>query len=334
MSLPELSKLFHGTVFVSACEPSADLYAALFIQQIKKEQPGLRFIGIGGPEMAGVAVKLTTDFRKMMSLGFAASAANAAGNLTMYRCLAREMHRVKPDIFMAVAYPGVNLLLCRYARRLGIKTVYLLPPQIWAWGNFRKYFIKKWVDLVISFFPFEHEYYRRLGIPCRMVNNPLIDHLKPFIRTDMRKTIGFMPGSRASEIKRNIPVIMMIMDRLKADYNDCRYVIILHEKNDLPDAMNSIVHPDLHQRYQAMKNCDFLITCSGTASLEAALMNIPQVFFNRPSLIDYHLTRRMIRIKEYNLANLFFGQKIVPAIIDRKINRVQKLLIDEIKKIL
>lgn len=332
MSPPEFSNLFGGTVFVSAGEPSADLFASLFIKQFRSEQPNLRFIGIGGPEMAAAGVELITDFRKMMSLGLAASAANAKGNLDMYRCLAKGLYRIKPDMFMPVAYPGVNLLLCRYARKLGIKTVYLLPPQIWAWGRFRKYFIRNWVNLIISFFPFEYEYYCRLGLPCRQAANPLVEYLRTFKRTDFRKTIGFMPGSRSEEIKKHIPVMKHVCGRLKAVFKEYRLITILQDKFALPEIFNSIVYPVSNQRYQAMKNCDLIIVGSGTASLETALLNVPQIFFNRPSLIDYHFTRRMIRTEEYNLANLFFGKKIIPVIIDRNINQIQAFLIDELNK--
>ena len=318
----DLPSFFHGTVFVSAGEPSADILAALFIRQILKTRSGLRFIGIGGPEMASAGVELIADFRSMMSFGFSAAAQNAGGNLAMYRTIARELYRSRPDIFMPVAYPGLNLPLCRYAHKLGIHTYFLLPPQIWAWGMFRKYFIKKWVDQAISFFPFEHDHYCRLSIPCLLADNPLADHLKTYTRTDNNKTIGFMPGSRPPEIKRNTPVIIRIMDQLKADYKTYRFITILREKVALPDTLNSIVYPGMRQRYQAMKNCDFLITCSGTASLEAAFMDIPQVFFNRPSLIDYHLVRPFLAIREYNLANLNFGDHRVLSHVSRNFHKL------------
>ncbi len=318
----DLPHFFKGTIFVSCGEPSADLYAALFIRQVKKNRPGLRFIGIGGPEMAATGVELIADFRKLMSFGFAAAAQNFSGNTAMYRTIARELHRSRPDIFMPVAYPGLNLPLCRYAKKIGIRTYYLLPPQIWAWGGFRARFIRRWVDLAISFFPFEYEYYRRLGIPCRLVDNPLVDHIKSYVRTDTRKAIGFMPGSRTQEIRRNTAVLMSLIDQLKADYNRCHFITILREKVALSNKLNPIVYQGPHERYQAMKNCDFLITCSGTASLEAAFMDIPQAFFNRPSWLDYHLVRPFLSIKEYNLANLYFNDHRVPALISRDIRQL------------
>jgi len=329
----DLSGLFHGTVFINACEPSADMYAALFIRNLLDKRPDLRIIGIGGPEMATEGVELFGDYRDLMAFGLSAAARNVATNWRIYRAVARKIYRNRPDIFMPFAYPGINLLLCRYARSLGIRTIYVLPPQIWAWGNFRIYFIKKWVDQIISFFPFEYEYFTRLRIPAIYVENPIKNLLKSYRRTDFKKKVGFMPGSRPREIKRNLPVILEVIDRIKAEHKELQFSIILREKIDLPKTLLSTIFTVCNNRYQAMKNCDLIVTCSGTASLEAAFMDIPQVFFNRPSWIDYNLMRRLVTIKEYSLANLYFGRKIVPVYIDRRLDRLYGAVSDEILKV-
>lgn len=329
----DLARIFQGKVFISACEPSADLYAAIFIRQIKTRQPGLRIVGIGGTEMASAGVKLLGDYRDLMAFGLSAAAQNAGSNWSAYRTIARKLYQSRPDIFLPVAYPGMNLLLCRYARRLGIRTIYLLPPQIWAWGSFRKYFVKKWVDMILSFFPFEYEYYKRLRIPTIYMENPLKNFLKSYRRTDFTKTIGFMPGSRSQEIKRNLPVIFKLIDHIKVKDSGLHFRLILREKIDLPQFLHSAISPIFNDRYQAMKNCDLLVICSGTASLEAAFMNIPQIFFNRPSYIDYHFMRRFLKNREFNLTNLNFGKKLVPAFIDRHLDHLSRSVSDEILKV-
>jgi len=330
----DFTQTFRGTVFVSACEPSADTYAALFINQLKTRQPALKIVGIGGPEMKAAGVELLDDFRGLMTFGLSAAAENARSDWSIYRMIARALYKTRPDVFMPVAYPGINLLLCRYARSLGIRTIYLLPPQIWAWGNFRKYFIKKWVDQVISFFPFEYEYYKRLRIPAIYFENPLKNGLKSYRRTDFKKRVGFMPGSRPQEIKRNFPVILNLIAKLKDKKNVLQFSIILREKSDLPQTLHSTVFKVFNDRYQAMKNCDLIVTCSGTASLETAFLNIPQVFFNRPSWIDYNIMRRLVTIKEYNLTNLYLQRKTVPSFIDRDLNKLCRAIQEEIYKTL
>jgi lipid-A-disaccharide synthase len=311
-----------GEVFVSAGEPSADLYAAHFIKRLKKDPLAIKVLGIGGPEMKAAGVELLDDFRGLMAFGLSAAAGNARSGWSIYRKICRALYQKPPDIFLPVAYPGMNLLLCRYARRLGIKTIYLLPPQIWAWGGFRKHFIRKWVDLVITFFPFEYDHYRSLGFPVRLVDNPIISLTESIKRTDPTRRIGLMPGSRPGEVKRNLPVIMKLMDKIKGKVKDVRFIIISREKIDLPQEVLVSDLPTARDRYQAMKNCDLLVTCSGTASLEAAICGVPQLFFNRPSWVDYHITRRLVSTKEFNLANLYFNKKIVPVYIDRNTKKL------------
>ncbi len=244
----------------------------------------------------------------------------------MYRKIARILYRLRPTLFVAVAYSGINLLLCRYAKKLGAKVIFLLPPQIWAWGDFRKYFIKNWVDLAVSVFPFEYQYYVDRNINVYYWQNPLFEELKKYKRTDHSKRIGLMPGSRKNEIRRNLPVIRDMIEGLRnrhflAKNTNIEYCLIIH-----PDTKKEYEFEHLvkdfsfltlmtNNHYQVMRNCDLLITCSGTASLEASIMGIPQVFFNRPSFWDYYLFRHLIKIKEYNLANLCFGEKIVPSFV-------------------
>lgn len=325
-----LADFIKGTVFISACEPSADLYAALFIRRFLTNRPDLKIVGIGGPEMKAAGVELLDDFRGLMTFGLSAAAENARSNWSIYRMIARALYKTRPDIFLPIAYPGLNLLLCRYAHRLGIKTTYLFPPQIWAWGGFRKYFIRKWVDQVITFFPFEYDYFKNLGIPVAYFENPLITMLKSIKRTDQTMRIGFMPGSRLHEINMNLSVIIELINQIKAKNNKLQFVIILREKTAIPQNLLLSIPPTAIDRYQTMKNCDFLVTCSGTASLEAAFLGIPQVFFNRPSYIDYHLMRRFVKIKELNLANLYFNRKIVPTYIDRRPDYLIRSVTDEI----
>ncbi len=315
-----------GPLFISACEPSGDLYASLFIKRLKSElnKRELEIFCVGG-EQLGALAKLVYDYNRLKTLGFAAGFISMIRNYQSFRKIARMIYKIKPTVFMPVAYPGINLLLCRYAKRVGARVIYLLPPQIWAWGEFRKYFIKRWVDLIISVFPFEYHFYNCKGYRVIYWQNPLFEELKRYKRTDYKKRIGFMPGSRVSEIKRNLPVIIEIIKEIAAapeGKSPVEYSIILHPDtlNYLPGELKKINpslfpgHPD---RYQVMRNCDLIITCSGTASLECAIMDIPQVFFNRPSFFDYHLFPYLLKIREFNLTNLYFGRKVVPSLVLR-----------------
>ena len=163
----------------------------------------------------------------------------------------------------------------------------------------------------------------------------MFEKLKKYNRNDFNKRIGFMPGSRPSQIKRNLPVMLDLVEKIKQAKPNTEFCLILHK-----DLTGRIQHPHLNlitkpgNRYQAMKNCDFLVLCSGTASFEAAIMNIPQIFFNRPSFFDYYVFIRFLKTREYNLANLCFNKKIVPSFVSYKtsdiLNNLSRLIASHI----
>jgi lipid-A-disaccharide synthase len=319
-------------IFICAGEPSGDLYGAHFVDLIKKGNPKIRFSGVGGPRMAYAGVEILGDYQgmSMMTFGFSAGLAGIASNYRTYRKICRLIRKTKPEIFIAVAYPGVNLLLCKYAKTNGATVYYVMPPQIWAWGRFRKFFLKKWADQVISFFPFEHRFLQRVGIRSILLENPLRQELLKYRRCDHKKRTGFMPGSRSSMIKRNMSIIQNLVAAMKGLEAGAgtEYVLILPPS--LKQSSFQLPNPSLltisHGHYQAMRDCDLLVTCSGTASLEAAFMDIPQVFFHRPSFFDYHIVRHFIRLKEYNLANLYFEKKVTASYVCRSIKGLVALL--------
>ena len=319
---------FETPIFFCAGEPSGDMYAGLFIRDLKKNLPHLTIYGVGGPRMRQAGAKLVFGYEKLMTFGLGLDHKSLLRNYRMYRKIARELRSVSPRIFIAVAYPGMNLLLCRIAKQMGMRVYYLLPPQIWAWGTFRKYFVKKWVDVVVSVFPFEANFYERLGISTVQIDNPLLMELKQYRRNDRKRRIGFMPGSRSSQIRRNVPVMHELIRIINACDKSVDCCLILYEPPDnttIPNELEGVVtvHAD---QYQVMKNCDLLVVGSGTASLEAAIMDVPQIFFHRISYIDDLIMRRFLHIREINLANLYYGKALVPCIVTSN----QKFLINEL----
>jgi lipid-A-disaccharide synthase len=317
MVLAEEQIPFETPIFFCAGEPSGDLYAGLFIRELKKNSPHVRIFGVGGPRMRHSGAELLFKYERMMTFGLSNGPGSFLDNYFMYKKIARKMRAVNPRIFVAVAYPGINLLLCRLAKKMGMRVYYLLPPQIWAWGAFRKYFVKKWVDLVVSFFPFEADFYRRCGIKTVLVDNPLVSELRHYTRNDYRKRIGFMPGSRPSQVRRNLPVVQELIGSIKAHDARIECCLIVYDPKE-----NYTLHAELkdtrichENQYQVMKNCDLLVTGSGTASLQAAVMEIPQVFFHRLSYVDDFILRRFVHTREINLPNLYYEQAFVPCFV-------------------
>ncbi len=296
---------------------------------------------MGGENLKNINVNLVYDYKDLKTFGFTSGILSILKNYLMYRKISRTIFKKKPVVFIAVAYPGLNLLLCRYAKKMGIKVIYLMPPQIWAWGGFRKYFIKKWVDLVISVFPFEYRFYISKKIKTKYIENPLFDELKRYKKKNFSGYIGFMPGSRLSEMKRNIPVIVELIKNCE-ELQKFKFTFIIH-----PDLISSKILDKLitkqiqnklrfaiSDRYEEMCKCDLIITCSGTASLETAIIGIPQIFFNRPGFFDYHFFRYLLKIKEYNLPNLYYEKTIIPSFVLRNKKKLVKLISSELHKFL
>jgi lipid-A-disaccharide synthase len=221
--------IFENPIFICAGESSGDLYAGCLAGQLKDNVPRPVIYGVGGEEMKKNGVEVLIDYQGLMTFGFSSGFFSFLRNCLVYKEIRKKLFQMRPKTFIAVAYPGINILLCRSAKKLGCRVYYFLPPQIWAWGGFRKYFIKKWVDTVISVFPFEYKFYKKTGIETRFWENPLWKKLTGYKRTDFRKRIGFMPGSRSSEIKRNMPVVLDLMDKIRQKNRDAEFCLVMHE---------------------------------------------------------------------------------------------------------
>ena len=315
-------------IFFCAGEPSGDLYAGLFIKRLRTLYPGMLIHGVGDGNMREAGAEIILGYERLMAFGLADSLSSLRSHYLFYREIARLLSRVRYRTFIAVAYPGVNMLLCRIAKRHGMRVYYMLPPQIWAWGGLRRVLLKRWVDAVISFFPFEAEHYRRLGFHTMLINNPVVDSLRGYLRKDRRRRIGFMPGSRRSQIVRNLPVVLELARHIRNRRPDIKLCLLTYDgrqANELRRTQDllTVYHTD---RYQKMKDCDLLFVSSGTASLEAAAMHIPQIFFHRISLLDDLILRKFVRVQELNMANLYYNEKIVPCFIMRHRDRLIRQL--------
>jgi lipid-A-disaccharide synthase len=320
-------------VFFCAGEPSGDVYAGLFIQQLRTQYPEALIRGVGDGNMHKSGADIILGYDRLMAFGLGDSLPSLISHYCFYREIVRCLLRVHPRTFIAVAYPGLNMLLCRIAKRHGMRVYYMLPPQIWAWGGFRRVLLRRWVDVVISFFPFEAEHYRRLGFETMLFNNPVVDSLRGYVRRDRRERIGFMPGSRRSQVARNLPVALELARHIRKLRPDIELCLLAYDGKQASDLCRAQDLLPVHHtnRYQTMKDCDLLFISSGTASLEAAAMRVPQIFFHRTSFLDEVILRKLVRVRELNIANLYYGEKTVPCFIMRDRHELIRKLKDAIE---
>jgi lipid-A-disaccharide synthase len=214
-------------------------------------------------------------------------------------------------------------------KKRGTNVIYFAPPQLWAWGEGRVKELRNNTDKVICLFPFEEKFFRDLGINAIYLGNPLLDYIENERNSSSTilksipsnsKIITFMPGSRKEEIKNHLPLMMEIFKKLKDEIHDIYGLVIAEKKDYLPTVDR--LYFTKEGKYYIMSKSDLIVLCSGTASLEAAILGIPHIAVYRLSLPNYLLAKLMVKAKRFALANILLEDDIVPEFIQPNFSRV------------
>lgn len=321
-------------VMIIAGEASGDQHAALLVKAVHNTHPEIEFFGIGGEKMRAADVETLVDAADMAVVGLIEVLAHRKvifGALDLMRKLLVER---KPDLLILVDYPEFNLRLAKDAKAAGIKVLFYISPQVWAWRQKRVLKIKQRVDMMAVVFPFEVDFYEQHQVPVRYVGHPLVDEVKASkSRSDLldefglqsdKPVVGIFPGSRKSEIKRLLPILLETATLLKKQQTDIQFVMPLASTLD-----ESFLQLDEHplrqdiklirqRSYDVIQVCDAIMTVSGTVTLEIALMQKPMVIINKVAWLTYHIVRRMLKIKHLGLCNIVADQRLVPELIQHE----------------
>ncbi|MCX7981286.1 MAG: lipid-A-disaccharide synthase [Syntrophales bacterium] len=326
----KLSPLF----FISAGEASGDLHGAHLVKAVKEMAPHARFLGMGGKKMAEAGVELVAHISEMSVVGFTEVMSHLKVILFTMQRLKRAIKEHRPDLVILIDYPDFHLPLARFAKREGLKIMYYISPQIWAWRKGRVKTIKKFIDHMVVILPFEEKIYRDAGVKCTFVGHPLLDITEGNLKQeDAKNTLGFpvhariiaiLPGSRKKEVTRLLPVMLEAATLLKKSYLDAFFILPYADTLD-PSWIESIVASyetkvtlvPGHMIHQALAASDFAIVASGTATLETALMGVPMCIVYRLSFFTYLLGRLAIRVKNIGLVNIIAGKTLVPELIQK-----------------
>jgi len=348
-------------IFVSAGEPSGDLHASRLVKEIKILDPSVVFMGMGGANMASEGVRLFIRTDELAIVGFA-----ILGHLKkikeMFDTFLANAEKERPDLVILLDYPGFNLRLAKALKKRGIKVVYYISPQLWAWGKNRIYTVKKYVDKMLVFFPFEGELYKKHGIPVEAVGHPLLDIAKPAadqkaimerLRFDAaKKTIILLPGSRESEVTLLMPAMTTAIFELYKKHKNLQVIVV--RASNLPqelleqylktvDIPYRVVENKGTEIYDYLSVSDLAIVASGTATLECGLMNVPMIIAYKVSMFNAAIFKLFINVPYVGLVNILAGKKIVPELLqfdatpDKIYEEAEKILFDgktsgEIKK--
>ena len=318
-------------VMIIAGEASGDIHAAKLVREVKEKNSDISFYGIGGKNMVEAGVDALVDSAELAVVGLFEVLAHWN---TISDALKKMQHLLRtdpPDLLVLTDYPDFNLRLAKTAKECGVKVLFYISPQVWAWRQKRVFKIRKLVDMMAVVFPFEETFYKKYNVPVRFVGHPLVDEIhvsadqqtlrKEFLLDEDKPIVGLFPGSRHSEIKRLLPIIVESAKEIIKEKPETQFVIpvasTLKEEDILPyfDSVEFDMRIISHRSHDVMEVCDAVITVSGTVTLELALLKKPMVVINKISKLSYFFVSRMLKIKHIALCNIVAEKRVVPELI-------------------
>ena len=329
------------TIFIVAGEPSGDLHGANLAREIRRIQPGVVIQGVGGEKMSATGIELRHDLAKEAIMGFTEVLKKFGRIRAIFRDTVKFLEENRPDLLILIDYPGFNLRLAEQAKRLGIRTVYYICPQVWAWGKRRVGHIARLVEKVIVILDFEKSIYEGVGLSVEFVGHPLIDHIQ---RTPLDQdytaehetaggvVLGLLPGSHPQEVRRHLPVMLRSVELLHQELPESRFLVACpNEQIDLlarrvldkwrdrqtRRKQQSLPHVEIAcgKTYEVIELSSACLVASGTATLETAYFLKPMVVIYMTSFGSWLLARSIIEVEHIAMVNIFAGKRVVPEFI-------------------
>jgi lipid-A-disaccharide synthase len=314
-------------VMFLAGEASGDAHAAEVITQLKLAQPDIRISGMGSQEMKNAGVDVFFDSSIIAVTGLLEVLRHWGDIKHAMNVVKRALDETRPDLLVLVDYPEFNLKMARHARELGIKVLFYISPQVWAWRPKRIHKIGSLIDHMAVIFKFEQQYYEDAGIPVSFVGHPLVDKVRTDIdalavRVQMgippaAKVVGLFPGSRHNEITRLLPLMFATARQMQIQDPTLKFLLPVATSQYFDDISrqcnDSGIDITVSQGgiYDVISCCDVIASCSGTVTLEIALLNVPMCILYKISWFSYSIMSRLLTIPYIGLANIVAGKAVV-----------------------
>jgi len=335
------------SILIVAGENSGDRYGADAVREFKKKHADIAFFGVGGERLAEEGVEICSSIKELSAVGIFEVLSRLPQIRRVFARLEKEIQARNPAAAVLIDAPDFNLRLARKLHNAGIPVLYYVSPTVWAWRRGRLKTIRKVVTRMCLIFPFEKKLYDDAGIPAVFVGHPLKDKVTTSLTRDQflakyslprqGHLITILPGSRRTEIKNHLPVLIAAARRLRAEI-PVHFLLVLAESIDrefldryLPRGEKGIdvITAD---RYDAIAQADLVLSSCGTANLETALLGTPLVAFYRLSPLTYYPFRRLVRIRAYSIVNILAARAFVPELIQGRFSSDR--LISETKAVL
>jgi lipid-A-disaccharide synthase len=332
-------------IYIIAGEASGDLHGSNLVKALQNESKELEIRFWGGDKMAELLGKPVKHIKDLAFMGFVEVLMNLKTILGNIKLCKTDIENFKPDAILLIDYPGFNLRIADWAKSKGIPVHYYISPQIWAWKESRVHKIKKCVDHMYTILPFETDFYKKHNFKVEFVGHPLLDEVLAYNQVAFYKErlfndnqlstkpiIALLPGSRKQEVGIKLPIMLEAID----DLEEYQFVIAgapsLEEDFYAKFLKNSDVKIIFGQTYDLLNCSTAAIVTSGTATLETALFNIPEVVCYKGSKISYHIAKWLIKIKYISLVNLILDREVVKELIQDECNASK--ISEELLKIL
>lgn len=327
--------------YIIAGEASGDLHGANLMKALQETDGEAQFRFWGGDKMQAIAGQPVKHIRELAFMGFAEVVANLRTILKNIAFCKDDIVAYKPDAVILIDYPGFNLKIAEFAHQQGIKVMYYISPQVWAWKKNRVFKIRKWVEKMYVILPFEKDFYKEYDYDVEYVGHPLLDELNN--RTDDpsflssnnldpdKKIIALLPGSRGQEVKRMLSVMLSVI----GGFTSYQFVIAASPtlpESDFEEAVKKGVKVIRGQTYELLAHSHAALVTSGTATLETALMEVPQVVCYKGSFISYQIAKRLVDVPYISLVNLIMEKECVKELIQEELNTQN--VKEELQKIL
>jgi len=319
---------------IVAGEASGEMYGASIANEIRALAPETRFFGMGGDCMRRAGVETLVDANVMAVMGLIEVVAHLPVIVKGFNILKEKLRNAPPDLLILIDYPDFNLRLAKLAKRQGVKVLYFISPQVWAWRSGRVTGIGRVVDMMAVLFPFEVPFYQKAGVPVTFVGHPLLDLVRPTMKKEeavtslgldpQRRCVGLFPGSRKSEIKKLLPVVLESARLLKERMPDLQFVLPLASslrQADLDPYLAGARVPVAvvsGRNHDVMSACDAAISASGTVVMELALVGVPNVIIYKMSTFTYQVGKRVINVPHIGICNIVAEKRMVKELIQHE----------------
>ncbi len=323
-------------IYIIAGEASGDLHGSNLVKSLLKQDANLQIRGMGGDKMHEAGVVLKQHYKDYDFMGFVEVVAHLPKILKNISNIKNDIDAFAPDAIILIDYPSFNLRMAKHCKERGIKVIYYISPQVWAWKQSRIKKIRRYVDELLCILPFEETFFKEKNVPAKYVGHPLLDAISEYKQKHAEKRIiaakpiiTILPGSRRMEIENMLPIMLAATVKYKEQFE-----FMIGAAPSIDDALYQkyvenypFVQVRRNQTYDLLQSSFAAIVTSGTATLETGLFGVPQVVCYKGNEISYRIAKRLVKIKYISLVNLILDKPCVTELIQHDLT-VENLQIE------